>query len=115
LWRVVLDIFEPATTTGSSIATGVIAPVLPTWNAISKSLVSFFSGGYLYATAHFGVLYVVPIISLNFRLLTFTTAPSIPKDIFSLSAPIFLIASIASSILWQRIRTGFTLNPISAK
>ena len=32
---VVFEILEPATTTGSNIAIGVIAPVLPTWNIIS--------------------------------------------------------------------------------
>ena len=37
----VLDIFEPATITGSSIAIGVIAPVLPTWQIISFKTVSF--------------------------------------------------------------------------
>ena len=107
----VFDILEPATTTGSKIAIGVIAPVLPTWHTISFNFVSFFSGGYLYATAHFGVLYVVPNFSLSSKLSTLTTAPSIPNDIFSLSFPIFSIAFIASSILLQSIFTGFTLNP----
>ena len=56
LWSVVFEIVEPATLTGSNIAVGVSAPVLPTWHTISKSFVSFFSGGYLYAIAHFGTL-----------------------------------------------------------
>ena len=78
---------------------------------MSSSFVSFFSGGYLYAIAHFGVLYVVPKISLKCKLSTFTTAPSIPNDSFSLSSPIFLIASIASSIVLHSFLTGTTLNP----
>ena len=76
---------------------------------MSSSFVSFFSGGYLYAIAHFGVLYVVPKISLKCKLSTFTTAPSIPNDSFSLSSPIFLIASIASSIVLHSFLTGTTL------
>ena len=65
----------------------------------------------MYAIAHFGVLYVVPKISLKCKLSTFTTAPSIPNDSFSLSSPIFLIASIASSIVLHSFLTGTTLNP----
>ena len=111
LCNVVLDIVEPATFTGFNIAIGVIAPVLPTWQIISSSLVSFFSGGYLYAIAHLGTLEVVPIFSLNFKLSTFITAPSIPKVNSSLSSPIFFIASIASGMLLHDTKTGFTLNP----
>ena len=113
--NVVLEIFEPATFTVSKIAIGVIAPVLPTWHIISLTLVSFFSGGYLYATAHFGVLYVVPIFSLNSKLFTLTTAPSIPKVKLSLSLPIFSIALITSFIFLHNIFTGFTLNPIFSR
>lgn len=104
-----------ATFTGSKIAIGVIAPVLPTWQTISFKIVSFCSGGYLYAIAHFGTLYVVPKIFLSSKLSTLTTAPSIPNFNFSLSSPIFFIASIASSIPLQYIFTGFTLNPNVSK
>lgn len=44
--------------------TGVNAPVLPTLISISRSLVSFSSGGYLYASAHLGNLAVAPNNSL---------------------------------------------------
>ena len=101
LWSVVFDIVEPATLTGSKIAIGVITPVLPTWHTISFKVVSFCSGGYLYATAHLGVLAVVPNISLKFKSSTFTTAPSIPNVKFSLSSPIFWIAVFISSIVLQ--------------
>ena len=59
---------------------------------MSFNIVSFCSGGYLYATAHFGVLNVVPIFSLKAKLSTFTTAPSIPKFKVGLSFPIFSMA-----------------------
>ena len=94
-----MEIVEPATFTGSKTAIGVMTPVLPTWQIISFKMVSFFSGGYLYATAHLGVLAVVPKISLNFKLSTLTTAPSIPNVRFSLSSPIFSIAFSTSCIL----------------
>ena len=110
-----MDILEPATTTGSSIAIGVITPVLPTLQTISFNIVSFCSGGYLYAIAHFGTLNVVPIFSLKFKSSTFITAPSIPNGIFSLSSPIFSIAFTASFMLLQNIFTGFTLKPIFSK
>ena len=64
---------------------------------MSFKIVSFCSGGYLYATAHFGTFDVVPNISLKCKSSTFTTAPSIPKVKFSLSSPIFSIAFITSS------------------
>ena len=54
---------------------------------------------------------MVPNISLRRKLSTFMTAPSIPNDRFSLSSPIFLIASIASSIVLHNVLTGTTLNP----
>lgn len=67
------------------------------------------------STAHFGVLYVVPIFSLNSKLFTLTTAPSIPKVKLSLSLPIFSIALITSFIFLHNIFTGFTLNPIFSR
>ena len=68
---------------------------------MSFKIVSFLSGGYLYAIAHLGTLLVVPIISLNFKSSTFTTAPSIPNVKLSLSSPILFIAFLTSSILSQ--------------
>ena len=82
---------------------------------MSFTIVCFFSGGYLYATAHLGVLYVVPTFSLNSKLFTFTTAPSIPNVSLSLFSPIFLISSITSFISLHKTLTGFTLNPNSSR
>jgi len=115
LCKVVFDIVEPATTTGSNIARGVITPVLPTWHIISFKIVSFFSGGYLYATAHLGTFAVCPIFSLNSKSSTFTTAPSIPNVKSFLSSPILFIAFITSSALLHNILTGLTLNPNFSK
>ena len=84
---------EPASFTGSRIAIGVITPVLPTWQTISFTLVSFFSGGYLYATAHLGTFAVEPNMSRKAKSSTFTTAPSIPKLSSSRICPIFSIAA----------------------
>ena len=106
---------EPATFTGSNIAIGVIAPVLPTLHIISFNIVSFFSGGYLYAIAHLGALNVVPIFSLNSRLSTFITAPSMPNVKSSLFSPILFIPFMTSSIVVHLYITGFTLNPIFFK
>ena len=82
---------------------------------MSFKIVSFCSGGYLYAIAHLGVLNVFPIFSLRARLSTFTTAPSIPNVNWSRFSPISLIASIASSIVLQFFLNGTTLNPNSAR
>ena len=63
-------------------AVGVSAPVRPTLISISKSVVSFSSGGYLNAAAHFGYFAVAPRRSLSDKLFTFTTAPSISNGVF---------------------------------
>ena len=78
---------------------------------ISFNIVSFFSGGYLYAIAHLGTFAGCPIFSLKFKSSTLITAPSIPKDREFLSCPILFIAFITSSALLHSILTGFTLNP----
>ena len=57
------DAFEtttPPTVTGWTFATGVIAPVLPTWITISLIFVTAFSAENLYAIAHLGELEVLP-------------------------------------------------------
>ena len=76
LWRVALSMVTPPTDTGSSMATGVIAPVLPTPTAIAMTLVDSCFGANLYASAHLGLLVMTPSLSWRSRLLTFKTAPS---------------------------------------
>ena len=44
----------PPTVTGSSLATGVSAPVRPTWMSMSRKIVVAFSAGNLWATAQRG-------------------------------------------------------------
>lgn len=55
LCSVARETVEPARRTGSRTAFGVRTPVRPTCTVISSNFVCFCSGGYLYATAHFGV------------------------------------------------------------
>ena len=67
----------PANLTGSSIAVGVIVPVLPTSTSISNNLVFFLSAGNLKAVAHLGLLAVKPRASLWAMESTLITMPSI--------------------------------------
>jgi len=80
----------PPILTGSRIATGVIIPVLPTWNFTSNNFVVLCSGGYLNAIAHLGNFVVSPNIFLNLYSLTLITAPSIAYSRFFL----YLIAHL---------------------
>ena len=68
---------EPATTTGSSSATGVSTPVRPTCTVMSRRMVVFSSGGNLNAMAQRGARAVYPMASCCTNELTFTTTPSI--------------------------------------
>ncbi len=63
--------------TGSSTATGVIAPVRPTLTRISRTRVLFSSGGYLKAIAQRGLRAVLPRRSCRARSFTLITIPSI--------------------------------------
>ena len=60
LCNVALETTTPPTVTGSTLATGVIAPVLPTWIIISFILLVAFSDENLYAIAHLGEVDVLP-------------------------------------------------------
>ena len=51
LCRVAFCTTTPPTVTGSSLATGVSAPVRPTWISMSRKVVVAFSAGNLWATA----------------------------------------------------------------
>ena len=63
LWRVALDTSTPPIFTSSKRATGVIAPVLPTWKSISIILVEVFSAENFKAIAHRGFLPTKPNLS----------------------------------------------------
>ena len=77
LCNVALDTTTPPTVTGSTFATGVIAPVLPTWIIISLIVVTAFSAENLYAMAHRGELDVDPNLFCKFKSFTLKTKPSI--------------------------------------
>ena len=53
----------PAKNTGSNSPVGVKTPVRPTATSMSRSVVSFSSGGYLYASAQRGNFAVLPSAS----------------------------------------------------
>ena len=55
LCSVAFDTTTPPTVTGSSRATGVSAPVRPTWMSIALTMVAAFSAGNLCAIAQRGV------------------------------------------------------------
>src|SRR5450756_1133105 len=77
LCSVACETVEPATKTGSSTATGVRAPVLPTPTWMSTTVVVFSSGGNLKAIAQRGLLLVAPRAICWSNELTFMTTPSI--------------------------------------
>lgn len=79
LWSVALLTVDPAISTGENTAVGVRTPVLPTFTSMLNSFVSFSSGGYLKAMAHFGNLAVLPRIFRFSKSFTFITAPSMSK------------------------------------
>ena len=60
LCSVALETTTPPTVTGSTLATGVIAPVLPIWYVTDLSLVIICSVLNLYAIAHLGDFDVKP-------------------------------------------------------
>ncbi len=76
LCRVALLTVTPPTNTGSNRATGVSAPVRPTWNSMSRTLVSSSCAGNLWATAHLGARDTVPSASCQSKRLTLYTTPS---------------------------------------
>ena len=66
----------PPTNTGASHATGVSAPVRPTWNSTSSSVVSTSSAGNFRAIAQRGARERVPSSRCSARASTLNTTPS---------------------------------------
>jgi hypothetical protein len=77
LCKVALLTVLPLRKTGSKRATGVSAPVRPTWISTANNLVSACSGWYLYAIAQRGALLVAPSSRWSSWALTLMTAPSV--------------------------------------
>ena len=78
LWRVARATVEPDRSTGCNSATGVSTPVRPTCTIIFSRVVSFCSGGNLYAAAQRGARAVAPSASRVAVELILITAPSVP-------------------------------------
>ncbi len=76
LWRVERLIVVPESLTGSSTATGVRAPVRPTWTTMSLTRVVAWRAGNLKAAAQRGDLAVNPRASRWAAELTLRTMPS---------------------------------------
>ncbi len=77
LWSVALETVTPPTATGTSLATGVRTPVLPTCTSMACNTVMACSAGNLKATAKRGDLAVKPRACWAARSFTLATAPSI--------------------------------------
>ncbi|SST09224.1 Uncharacterised protein [Acinetobacter baumannii] len=77
LCRVALDTVTPATCTGLRRATGVTAPVRPTWNSTPSSSVSSSRAGNLWAIAQRGSRARKPSSRWKAMRLTLNTTPSI--------------------------------------
>ncbi|MNS97742.1 hypothetical protein D3C72_1320880 [compost metagenome] len=77
LCNVALATVTPATLTGFRRATGVTAPVRPTWNSTSSSSVSSSIAGNLWAMAQRGSRARKPSSRWEAMLLTLNTTPSI--------------------------------------
>ena len=99
LWSVAAETVVPARRTGSTITFGVKTPVRPTCTTISSTRLSFFSGGYLKATAQRGALAVLPSSRRWERELILMTAPSISKGSSPRCSPSQWIRSTQSRML----------------
>ena len=76
LWRLTLRMTTPASSTGSSFATGVSAPVLPTFTSIAWTTVVAWRAANLNAIAHRGWCVVLPRRRWCSSESTLTTTPS---------------------------------------
>ena len=76
LCKVALLTVTPPTNTGASRATGVIAPVRPTWNSTPSSVVISSCAGNLCATAQRGARDTKPSRCCSATLSTLNTMPS---------------------------------------
>ena len=101
LCRVARLILLPRSNTGSSSATGVSAPVRPTWIVMSRRRVSACSAMYFHAFAYFGKRDVYPAFSRNATRFSLITAPSVSNPNVSRIRSSSLIASKTSSAVRQ--------------
>jgi hypothetical protein len=76
LCRVAFETTTPPILTGTILATGVSAPVLPTWISIFLITENPFSAENLCAIAHLGEFDTKPNLFCNFKSSTLYTNPS---------------------------------------
>ena len=115
LLSVALRTVAPASSTGSTCASGVSLPVLPTCQTIFSSTVVVSSASNLKAIAQRGNLSVSPRTSRKEKSFILTTAPSVRISSFFLLTSISSIASIASSIPRHTRTNSPVLNPFLRK
>ena len=99
LCNVVFSTVTPDTTTGATLETGVILPVLPTCHSTSIKTVVASSGGNFHANAHLGWCAVIPKSSLLSNLSNFITIPSISQSASALFCVQYSIAEVTASIV----------------
>ncbi len=113
LWSVARDTVTPPTCTGLRSATGVIAPVLPTWVVISNIIVVTCCAGNLYAMAQRGYFVVEPSSSRCRNEFIFITIPSMSYPrLFLFSS--YSAMTFATSSKLVSSRTSWVLNPSEA-
>ena len=103
----------PASSTGSSLATGVSAPVLPTCTSMDWTTVVAWRAANLKAMAQRGWCVVAPSRRCCSSESTFTTAPSASYPSASRSASRCAQYATTSSIVAHRSARGLVLKPAS--
>ena len=111
LWRVAFVTVTPPTSTGSSLATGVTAPVLPTEANMPFIIVVTCCALNFPAIAQRGLLLLAPSSSRRDNELTLITEPSISYGNSFLLVSSFLWKSIAFLIPFTIFTSGFTGSP----
>jgi len=111
LCRVARLTVEPSRSTGSNSATGVSAPVRPTWTAMCSTRVVACRAGYLYATAQRGILAVAPRRACSAAALTLTTTPSISKGRSGIRPRTSSMNASSSARSAHSRTSGLVLNP----
>jgi hypothetical protein len=105
LWSVTLLTVTPPTRTGSTWATGVSAPVRPTYTAMSLTRVRASCGGNFQATAQRGERDRVPASGCTAKSSTLITTLSISYGSLARSAASFSWYAMISSTESQRCET----------
>ena len=111
LWSVALETTTPPIFTGFILATGVKAPVLPTWTLISVISEYALSAENLWAIAHLGEFEVKPNLFWSSKLLILYTKPSTSYSKLNLSSSNFLWKFSNSLIFFKTLLCSLILKP----